>query len=198
MSQQCWRPPSLTAAGLPSGWRCHPAGPVWSSTSGCCLALCAAVRTSPDLGVPASNVAQHPAAMSVSVFDRTWGQPGPWEAGMTVTRRQMTLSSHGALEEESLMNGGQGSKTQRCEKRTEGTWRLVPIDLWRIGSSVKHSKLHHYEEHVCGLKTHLEQVAKGTQTSGLSHRNEPQERIKFRFLLFTFYYFFISSQYLDL
>lgn len=148
MSQQCWRPPSHTAAGLPSGWRCHPAGPVWSSTSGCCSALCAAVRTSPDLGVPASNVAQHPAAMSVSVFDGTWGQPGRWEAGMTVTRRLMTLSSHGALEEESLMNGGQGSKTQRCEKRTEGTWRLVPIDLWRIGSSVKHSKLHHYEEHV--------------------------------------------------
>lgn len=93
MSQQCWRPPSPTAAGLPSGWRCRPAGPVWSSTSGCCSVRCAAVRMNPDRVVPASNVARHPAATSASVFDRKGGQPGRWEAGMTATRRQMTQSS---------------------------------------------------------------------------------------------------------
>lgn len=80
MSQQCWRPPSPTAAGLPSGWRCRPAGPVWSSTSGCCWVLCAAVSLNPDLAAHASNAARDPPVTSLSASDALCEGTGGQEA----------------------------------------------------------------------------------------------------------------------
>lgn len=94
MSQQCWRPPSPMAAGLPSGWRCRPAGPVSSSTSGCCWVLCAAASLNPDLAAHVSNGARRPPVTSLSASDSPCEGPGRREVdkGKTWARGQMTPS----------------------------------------------------------------------------------------------------------
>lgn len=116
MSQQCWKPPSPMAAGLPSGWSCHPVGPVWSSTSGCCWVLCAAVSLNPDLVAHVSNDAQHPPAMSLSAFDTA-----------STAERDIEDDTDSALQEGVYRNGDhrvQGSKTHSAEQdQSEG---LVP------------------------------------------------------------------------
>lgn len=75
-NRPCWRPPSPTAAGLPSGWRCHPAGLASSSTCGCSWVLSAAATPSPDLAAHASNVARRPAATFLSAYDALCVWPG--------------------------------------------------------------------------------------------------------------------------
>lgn len=132
MSLRCWRPPSPTAAGLPSGWKCRPAGPVWSSTSGCCSALCAAVRLNPDLAAHASNAAQRPPVTSLSVSDTLCEEPGGEGGGQGAmwTRGHMTPRPPcRVLQEGICRNGGhrgQGSKTH-CAVRGDQSEEPVPL-----------------------------------------------------------------------
>lgn len=122
-SQQCWRPLSPTAAGLPSGWRCRPAGPVWSSTSGSCWALCAAVRMNPDLAARASNAAQHRPAMSPSVSDT---QEVAWqeESGQEVRCRRASSCCPAGGNFQAWRSLGWGVKDSRCCERNP---RVVPL-----------------------------------------------------------------------
>lgn len=134
-SQQCWRPLSPTAAGLPSGWRCRPAGPVWCSTSGSCWALCAAVRTNPDLAARASNAAQHRPAMSPSVSDT---QEVAWQEGS----RHLSEWTRGQVSEglpvwpsRRKFSGVEvtGVRGQRLTVLWEKPTGGAPADMWRTG-----------------------------------------------------------------
>ncbi len=142
MSQLCWRPPSPTAAGLPSGWRCRPAGPVWSSTSGCCWVLCAAVSLNPDPAAHASNAAQDPPVTSLSVSDTLCEGPGRQTGGQGAMwmRGQMTLSlPAGALQEGIFRNGGhrgQGSKTHSAVRRTNQRAQCS-VPCWYVKNWIK-------------------------------------------------------------
>lgn len=130
MNQQCWRPPSPTAAGLPSGWRCRPAGPVWSSTSGCCWALCAAVSLNPGLAARASNAARRRPVTSPSASDTLCDGAGQEGGGRE--RPRDSEPPRGAPQE-SFGSGVRDS--QRCEMDQSGGSVLIKTWCHRLDSN---------------------------------------------------------------
>lgn len=166
MSQRCWRPPSPMAAGLPSGWRCRPVGPVWSSTSGCCWALCAAVKLSPDLVAHASNAALPRPATSLSAYDSVWKTT---HEGGGLRGQITSIPPAEPCRRRVFKNGGpkdQGSKTRRPQ-RGNNQRAQRSVTMWRRGKRPDVTGLRLKLNHQgldCGLGTDLYELPKGVSS----------------------------------
>ena len=200
MSQQCWRPPSPMAAGLPSGWRCPPVGPVWSSTSGCCWVLCAAVRTSQDHGAHASNVAQHPLATSVLVSDGFYECPGSKkhrsdDSELPVVPCRWTFFTRGHY-------WVQGSRTHSGVRRNSSALGALSIyEELALKSQAWHPELQPLTRTWQWFQnTFTEWIAKGVRRSGFLHSVWCGETVRRHqdghisdFLILVFFFIFIFA-----